>query len=296
MSNIYSFRLSMKWQQIESAVDAIDVWNSIIAITLIIQEIAKQNLWKDSAEKLNIQVCWFKKGSLTSLFQLFLENWWWTAISLLPMLGVDSMKWLVEWLVSYFELKKHLKGNAPKEIIPNMNWEVNIINAEWNSIIVNKNTYNISFNPSVSWQAERLIAPLLKEWWPVEEIALLEWIDSNNNDIISSVKRDEAIYFEDNSELQEIQMTLSGVITKIDMKALTWYLTLWDNRPRVSLIFPRDISNDQVQLIHKSSMNRLSVYVKWKAYSTYQWVVKKIAVLTVMEYQELLKFDENNNN
>ena len=166
----YLFHLGMKGS---TSVNAVDLANSIIATSQVVQELSEIRYGSEASKDLHINVSVFKEGSVNTHFLLEFAD---VAIATAPVLLPYARdvckvgKELMDLFKLYIDIKKALQGKPPAEVKAIDNTMFQITGNTGCTFNIDANGLRVLQSKSVSSGVEKIMAPMTKEDSTVEAI------------------------------------------------------------------------------------------------------------------------------
>ena len=255
--NYYQFQLSFKGDLIENSVDAFDVANTILATSQVLQEISSILYGEEVANDLKININAFKKGSLATDFILLYNDIKEATAPLIPVVGTiyQTGKSILSTYKTYIDVRKFLKGEAPKEIKTVDNNNIQIVAKDNTQINITYNDFRVLQSKTISKNMTKSFQPLTKEDTLLSEIKV-----TTEDDEEFFVDKKESAYFTTSSEIQEVpEMKLKATVSKIDTKARSGYLDMPNKR--VPFNYDKNLEQSEFELLVDSLKKRFQIYL-----------------------------------
>ncbi len=249
----YMTNLSIKysWEKFWHSIDICELWNSLLWFWEFFQTVAKENEMKNVNIHVNQANPWcFDIGLSIDTDTLI----WWAKV----------VWWLVALVAWILEIKKHLKGKKPIETAIEQDWSVTIKNEDWQTLTVQRNTYNTynNCNFRIDKQLAEAFSPLANND-NIQKISLWEIKEWEERKEIISVDEEEIPYFTSNLPDSQIieNRILQGRIVTMNIDTYWWTIEYMWKKEYID--FSRvKFKEEDMKAINDSMMKKMDIVVR----------------------------------
>lgn len=273
--------LTFDGKDMNHSVDAFDLASTIIAFGRVIEDIAETNFLKKD-DKLQININAFNQGSFESIFDINLIEAAGVVTTgakvIIDNVAGNPVFLIIKSFRQLVELKKFLQGKPPQKI------EVN--STQGDVMILNFNGDNIHVDLSTlrSLQSKSTGCNLKKMVETIEKNDVIDSIVIAGNDVEPiQIQKPEVTYFDPIDESQTTDNhRVKGVVSKLDTKTETGYLTIGSRR--VGFYFgglEDNVAGDAFFTLAESMKQRISIFLIGSATFDLESNIKKMDVKVV---------------
>jgi len=268
MSDHYKFSLTFRGQLVENSVDAYDLANTILAVSQALGRISEIHYGAKDKDRIRINIsALIKQGSLVDFLIYIVQP---SAGALLPLLplapqAVEVGKVMLGSLKMFMEIKSALKGQPPQKVVHKQNGNVEIHGDNNYVVNISNNDFRALQDKAVSKSVAKIAAPLNKADSCISELEIAE-----HQDPMFTVSKDKAQYLMDTDQVQTLpKVKYKGVVSKIDTKACSGFLTLGSSRLSFNYD-PMRIIQDKFALLVDSLRDQIQIYLEGEVTMDYE--------------------------
>lgn len=285
MSDHYKFSLTFRGQLVENSVDAYDLANTILAVSQALNHISEIHYGPKDRDRIRINISAFKQGSLVNDFLIYIVQQ--GAGAFLPLLplapqAVEVGKAMLGSLKMFMEIKSALKGKPPRKVVHQQNGTVEIHGDNNYVVNISNNDFRALQDKAVSKSVAKIAAPLNKADSCISELAISE----QQNEIFT-VSKDKAQYLMDTDQVQTLpKVKYKGIVSKIDTKACSGFLTLGSNRLSFNYD-PVQIIQEKFTLLVDSLRDQIQIYLEGEVTMDYEGKPRLLVLSDVLPDETL---------
>ncbi len=275
-----SSELTLKYDW-NNSVDAVDLSASILNFARLVQRTSKDYLTDKQVLKVDVNA--FEKGSLDAVTILTVRD----TVKNVAVVAAPLIPQIISTTVDVIDLWKFLMWWKAKKISPSKEHpgKVNITNQKWDIGVFSQRAFLHIWDTNITYNISQFVSPSKND-------PRLTWqsIISDTWSVLTSVDKQEALYFEATEELTIQPITLIGKIYDMNTETLNGKIDVsW---LKISISFKKIHEKPDFWHLVKSLKYKAAVTITWDATidmnsSTY----RSIDILSVSLVQDTL-FEE----